>query len=117
MESGGGDGDFKTSLIEKIELAELDLRGNNIPLEGRGLGYTLYIQLYNPMYHDNDDFGRKGVIVTPDEVGLVSMKDEVVDSVLSALPILSFWLGTCFVFARTYNEKYGGTFVDAFLGR
>jgi hypothetical protein len=108
MESGGG---FETSIIEKIELAELDLGGNNVPLEGRGSGYTLYIQLYNSRYHDN------AVIVTPDEVGLVSMKDEVLDSVLSALPILSFWLGTCYVFATKYNEKYGGSFVDAFFGR
>jgi hypothetical protein len=45
------------------------------------------------------------------------MKDEVLDSVLVAIPILSFWLGLSFVFATKYNERYGGNFMDAFFGK
>mmetsp|Transcript_2378 Transcript_2378/g.3664 ORF Transcript_2378/g.3664 Transcript_2378/m.3664 type:complete len:243 (-) Transcript_2378:43-771(-) len=101
-------------LIEKIDLPELDLSHPNgfanIPP-----GYDLFITLYSEMYHGNDAFGRKAVVTTPQEVGLVSMKDEVFDSVLVALPILSFWLGTCFTFSNWYHTKYGGGFLDAFF--
>ena len=97
--------------VEKIILSELDLTQESIP------GYTLYIALYSQNYHNNDKFSGRPVIVTPAEVGLVSMKDEVLDSVLVAIPILSFWLGLCFVFATKYNERYGGNFMDAFFGK
>lgn len=99
-------------IIEKIEQPYLDLSGNRDTIPS---GYTLYITLYSKMYHDNDKFGGKAVITTPEEVGLVSMKDEVLDSVLVALPILSFWLGTCYTFSNWYTSKYGGNFIDAFL--
>lgn len=109
---------IEQGVIEKIELAELNLEGQNTATtDGSGIGYTLYIKLYNPVYHDNDQFQKKAVIVTPEEVGLVSMKDEVLDSVLVAIPILSFWLGTCYMFASMYNQKYGGNFLDAFFGK
>lgn len=111
-------------IVEKIKLAEFSLNGGISSTLGRnGLdeeslpGYTLYVKIYNPVYHDNEKFGNQSVIVTPEEVGLRSMKDEVIESILVAVPILSFWLGTCFVFANTYNQKYGGNFVDALLGR
>lgn len=101
-----------SGVIEKIEQPYLDLSNNydNIPS-----GFTVYITLYSKMYHDNDRFGGKAIITTPEEVGLVSMKDEVFDSVLVALPILSFWLGTCFTFSNWYTTKYGGNFFDALL--
>lgn len=92
--------------VEKTSLSKLDLTGLTPPS-----GYELYITLYSPMYHE------KPVIVTPSEVGLISMKDEVLDSIIVAIPILSFWLGTCFIFASKYNQKYGGNFVDAFFGK
>ncbi len=105
------DGESK-GVVEKIQLDYLDLSGNtgNIPS-----GYSLYITLYSKLYHDNDQFGNKAVVTTPEEVGLVSMKDEVLDSVVFALPMLSFWIGTCFTFSNWYTTKYGGTFMDAFL--
>ena len=79
--TGGG-------VIDKIPLNTLDLmKGAPSP----PAGYTRYISLYSPMYHDNDTFKNRPVIVTPEEVGLISMKDEVLDSVLVAVPILSFW--------------------------
>ena len=94
--------------VERISLTELDLTGMTPPY-----GYELYIKLYSPMYHEIDN----PVVVTPSEVGLISMKDEVLDSILVAIPILSFWLGTCYIFASKYNERYGGNFVDAFFGK
>lgn len=104
--------DSETGIIEKINLPKLDLTKNVIPP-----GFTLYISLYSSMYHDNDKHLGQPVVVTPNEVGLVSMKDEVLDSVLVAIPILSFWLGLCFVFATKYNERYGGNFIDALFGK
>ena len=98
--------------IEKIPLPVFDLTGTAVPP-----GYTLYIALYSPMYHDGKKHRGQPVIVTPEEVGLVSMKDEVLDSVLVAIPILSFWLGTIFVFVTKYNERYGGNFFDALFGK
>lgn len=98
--------------VEKIPLPKLDLTGEAIPS-----GYTLYISLYSAMYHDNDKHRGRPIIATPEEVGLVSMKDEVLDSVLVAIPILSFWLGTIFVFVTKYNQRYGGDFFDALFGK
>lgn len=77
----GKTSDENGSIIEKIPLKTLDLENKSTARSG----YTLYITLFNPMYHE------RPVIVTPEEVGLVSMKDEVLDSVLVAIPILSFW--------------------------
>lgn len=108
--TGGEDG--QSSIIEKIELDELDLNNPSKMTEMKP-GYTLYVSLYSSMYHDNDKFGGKAVVSTPEEVGLISMKDEVADSILVALPILSFWLGTCYTFSSWYNDKYGGNFFDA----
>ena len=102
----------ETGEIEKINLPQLDLTEETVPS-----GYTLYIALYSSMYHDNDKHSGQPVIVTPAEVGLISMKDEVLDSVLVAIPILSFWLGTCFVFVTKYNQRYGGNFLDALFGK
>ena len=108
----GANSSDTTELIEKISLEELDL-GNSDDSGTVPPGYTRYITLYSKMYHDNEVFNGKAVICTPEEVGLVSMKDEVIDSVVFALPVLSFWVGTCFTFANWYNQKYGGNFIDA----
>ena len=73
--------------------------------------YTQYLTVFNPVYHDSP------VVVTPEEMGLVTLRDEVTDSILFALPVLGFWITTSFVFANTYQERYGGNFMDAFWGR
>ena len=106
----------ETNEFEKISLSSLTLDEEEMTMNTEiPAGYSRYITLYSPIYHK--DTNPTGVIVTPQEVGLVSLRDEVVDSVLVALPILSFWLATCFVFAGKYNERYGGNFIDALLGR
>jgi hypothetical protein len=93
----------ETNLIEKISLETLTDEATATR------GYTKYIKLYSPMYHKE----RGPVVVTPEEVGLISLRDEVLDSILFALPVLAFWTTTAFMFAKTYNERYGGNFIDA----
>jgi hypothetical protein len=102
----------ETNLVEKIPLETLtEEPGTTTTIsttQGAG-SYTKYISLYSPMYHKE----RGPVVVTPEEVGLISLRDEVLDSILFALPVLAFWTTTAFTFAKTYNERYGGNFIDA----
>jgi len=110
------------SIVENIPLETLTLGnrkdGDQI-VTGRGgsypSNYQTIIMLYSPLYHENKY--PDGVKVTPEEVGLISFRDEVVDSFLVAIPILAFWCALSFTFASKYNERYGGNFIDAFLGR
>jgi hypothetical protein len=95
--------------VERIPLTNLIVVDSS---ESIPSGYTQYLQVYNPAYHDD-----KSVIVTPEEIGLVSLRDEIMDSILFALPVLGFWMTTSAIFAKTYNERYGGNFFDAFWGR
>lgn len=94
----------ETQIVERMSCPSLEAN-MSIPS-----GYTLYVSLFSPVYHD------EAIVATPEEVGLITLKDEVQDSVLMALPILSFWLAVSYTFASQYNERYGGNFVDAFFG-
>lgn len=60
-------------------------------------GWTLYCKVYSPEYHEAP------VIVRPGEAGLVSLREEVFDSLGIALPILGFWIAICVAFA-TYGK-------------
>lgn len=99
--------DEETGRIDKRPVASLD--------EPVPRGFTRYVTLYSPVHH-GDDIDEGAVIVTPEEVGLVSMKAEVTQSLLLAVPGL-FWVGLCIAFTNIYTERYGGTFMDALLGR
>jgi len=72
-------------------------------------GYKRYVKLYSDRYHKETG----PVIVSPDEITLVSVKDEVLDSLLMALPVFGFWTALAFSFANLYNDRYGGNFFDA----
>jgi hypothetical protein len=72
-------------------------------------GYTRYITLYSSKYHQ----AQGPITLTPEEVGLVSVKDEVLDSLLWALPLFGFWLAVAVSFANLYNDRYGGNWIDA----
>ena len=76
--------------------------------------FTRYIALYSEKHH-----GKEGqpVVVSPNEVELSSMQEEVVDSVIMALPLFAFWTALAFSFASQYSERTGGSFVDAMFGR
>ena len=91
-----------TQTVDKIALGSLD---TEIPP-----GYDRYITLYNPMYQDEP------VVVTPDEVGLVSVRSELVNSMWLAIPGF-FWVFVASSFYNIYHERTGGSFLDAFLGR
>jgi len=96
----------ETNSVEKIMLDNLEVGKQQKQERNK------YIQLYSPVYHK--DSGP--VIVTPEEVGLVSLRDEVFDSVLTALPVLAVWMTLIHTFASDYTQRYGGTFSDAFWG-
>ena len=49
-------------------------------------GYIMYIKLFSPEYH------TEPVTVRPEEVGIVSLGEEVWDSLKIGAPILGFWL-------------------------
>ena len=77
---------------------------NKIPI-----GYQRYITLYAARYHR--ECGP--VIVSPEDITLVSVREEVRDSLLMALPIFGFWTALAISFANVYNDRYGGNFLDA----
>ena len=72
-------------------------------------GYKRYCTLYSERYHKETG----PVVVSPDEIQLVSVQDEIQDSLLMALPIFGFWTALAISFANSYNARYGGNFLDA----
>ena len=67
--------------VERVAVPSLDAR----PPEGCA-GYIMYIKLFSPEYH------TEPVTVRPEEVGIVSLGEEVWDSLKIGVPILGFWL-------------------------
>ena len=96
-------GKGSNGLVEKIARHNL-----NEPVTP---SYTRYISLFSPKHHEGP------VTVNPKDVILVSLQEEVVDSVLMALPLFGFWTALAFSFATKYIDRYGGNFVDAMFGR
>mmetsp|Transcript_30594 Transcript_30594/g.50525 ORF Transcript_30594/g.50525 Transcript_30594/m.50525 type:complete len:217 (+) Transcript_30594:1-651(+) len=94
-----------TQKMEQIPLTNLE--ADSIPP-----GYDRYITLYNPSYHKTG----QPVIVTPEEVGLVSVRSELVTSMWLAIPGF-FWVFVAANFYNIYHERTGGSFSDAFWGR
>jgi len=105
--------------IEKLPVDALFTSVNGSDDNGVPRGYTRYLTLYSIIHHgvkgvfDPDDVA---VIVTADEVGLVTIKQEIGDAALLAIPGF-FWVVVCYLFTNYYHERYGGNFIDAFLGR
>ena len=65
-------------------------------------GFTKYVLLFSAAYHDAP------VVVSPREVKIRSVRDEVVDSVRLALPGL-VWAALAFAIFQ-YGESHGGVF-------
>ena len=82
--------------VERVPVASLDARRP----EGCA-GYTLYLKLYSQEYH------TEPVTVRPEEVGIVSLGEEVWDSLKIGVPILGFWLAVI-SFLLAYGEASGG---------
>lgn len=70
----------------------------------------VYMTLFSPQYHSAP------VIVTPEEVGLVSVREELFNAAWLAVPGF-FWVFLAFSFYNTYHERTGGSLGDALLGR
>lgn len=120
--------DENTGRIVKIQVESF-----NEPLP---TGFDWYATLYNPKYHDKNDFGflpegaekrdggtskGLGVVVKPEELGLVggggwnSVQDEFRESAWLALPGF-FWIFLVVVMTNLYTDRYGGNFIDALMG-
>ena len=102
--SNAGDDDNNNDIIEKIPCETLDAAPTKAT-------YTRYVSLYAAKHHD----ARGGAVTVqyPDEVVLVPLRDEVLDSVVMALPLFGFWTALAASFAAKYNARYGGDFMDA----
>ena len=87
-----------------------------IPLETYGdetrVGYTKYLKVYNP--RDHDTLEEKGVLVTPEEIGLTSVKADWTEALFLAVPGF-FWVFVAVAFSNYYTDRYGGSFFDAFF--
>lgn len=79
--------------VERVPVASADTP----PPEGCK-GYVMYMTIFSEEYH------TVPVIVRPEEVCLVSLGEEVVDSLKIAVPILGFWL-TVIAFLLAYGQQ------------
>jgi hypothetical protein len=76
----------------------------------RPSNYKQYLEVYNP--RDHREYGP--VIVSPEEIGLVTVRSEIMEAMLLAIPGF-FWVFVAAAFASSYNEQYGGNFWNAFF--
>lgn len=75
----------------------------------------LYVTLYSPRHHTGGrDAGA--VVVAPEEVGMISVRDELGNAVWLAVPGF-FWVYVAVSLYGTYHERTGGSIGDAFMGR
>ena len=89
----------RDGLVERVDVESLEAK----PPSGCA-GYTKYMCLYSSKYHA----ASGPVVLSPTEVEVVRMKDEIADSAWLALPGL-FWVWLAYTFWR-YGEDNGGAF-------
>ena len=82
--------------VERVRVPSMDSR----PPEGCA-GFTMYLKLYSKEYH------TEPVTVRPEEVGIVSLGEEVIDSLKIGIPILGFWL-TVISLLLAYGDATSG---------
>jgi hypothetical protein len=121
--------DDETQTIVKVPLGCLDdanADGENDDVivaarrgGGGGMGGknapSLYVTLYSPKYHSGGR-GVGDVVVSPEEVGMTSVRDEFTNAAWLAVPGF-FWVYVAFSFYSVYHERTGGSLADAFWGR
>ncbi len=95
--------DDETQQIVKQQLDSLDEYDNS-------QNNQVYMTLYSPQYQSEP------VVVTPQEVGLVSVREELGNAAWLAVPGF-FWIFVAASFYNTYHERTGGSFGDALFGR
>lgn len=96
----------ETQQIEKQMLNCLD-EGSSEDLPSNS---KLYISLFSPVHH------KQPVVVTPEEVGLATVRSELGSAVWLAIPGF-FWIFVASTFFNIYHDRTGGNFADAFWGR
>ena len=74
--------------------------------------YTKYLKVYNPRDHGKST--EQGVVVTPEEIGLTSIRADWTEAALLAIPGF-FWVFVAMAFSNYYTDRYGGNFLDAFF--
>ncbi|KAL3787711.1 hypothetical protein HJC23_012137 [Cyclotella cryptica] len=92
---------------ETQSIVKMQLNGLNDPIPP---GSALYVILFSPNHHTD------AVVVSPEEVGLSSVRSELGDAAWLAVPGF-FWVFVASNFYNIYHERTGGTFMDAFWGR
>ena len=95
----------ETGLVEEVPLQNFydatTIRPSN---------YKQYLEVYNP--RDHRESGP--VVVSPEEIGLVTVRSEIMEAMLLAIPGF-FWVFVAAAFASSYNDQYGGNFWNAFF--
>lgn len=92
-----GDEVNSSSLVDRVPLDSLD---SNRPPGTES--YTLYLKLFNSRYNDEP------VICTPEEVGLVSLRDEIFEALQFAIPGVIFWTFVSILFWNYGSITSGG---------
>lgn len=82
----------------------------------RNKNSKVYMTLSVNQSNDSRQENSADVIVTPEEVGLISLQNELGNAAWLAVPGL-FWVGLATSFYYTYHERTGGSLEDAFWGR
>lgn len=96
----------ETQQVEKQMLDCIDEESSaNLPSKSQ-----LYISLFSPVHH------KEPVVVSPEEVGLATVRSELGNAALLAVPGF-FWIFVASTFYNIYHERTGGSFSDAFWGR
>ena len=85
--------------VQRVDVESLEAT----PPDGCG-GFTKYLVLFSRRYHDKTG----PVILTPSEVQIVTVKDEIADSAWLALPGL-FWVWLAYTIYQ-YGEAHGFVF-------
>lgn len=98
--------DEEMQQIVKQQLSSLDDDSDSATTQNK-----VYMTLFSPRHHSEG-----AVIVTPEEVGLITVREEVGNAMWLAVPGL-FWVFLVASFYNTYHERTGGSFADAFWGR
>jgi len=104
--------DEETQQIVKLQMSSLDNESDT----GASATQT-YMTLFSPQFHPVEGSTPGGaVIVTPEEVGLASVREELGNALWLAVPGL-FWVILVASFYNTYHMRTGGSFADALMGR
>jgi hypothetical protein len=111
--TGGGAEGIGVEVVPLERYGDDEQGGVNVNLLF-GSSYTKYLRVYNPRDHNRMKNPEQGVLVTPEEIGLVSVKADWTEALYLAVPGF-FWVFVAMAFSNYYTDRYGGSFLDAFF--